>query len=119
MPNNARQPHPMARLFSRHAREAVANGPLFRPTGPDTTPHREDGCCVIGALIHEDFPGVPLEGELRMPGHWTTCVMRERLGRPLSEWREKALQNMMGRNDRGDYADPQKLRRDLLGEVRP
>lgn len=44
--------HRGARLFTLSARRAVADGPLFnRQIGRGGAFVREDGCCVVGALL--------------------------------------------------------------------
>ncbi len=90
-------PLPGVRDYPEAIRRKVAEGPLFeierRAGGSKVVYVNAEGDCVAQALVRHEPPR----------------------SRAIPDERLRLIHELIERNDRGDYADRDKLRRDLLG----
>jgi hypothetical protein len=123
MPKHARQPHPAALIFSEQTRRRVADGSLFDHCEAfpglklGSSPClNADNRCVIGALMATEWPEHFQGGSYAHPDVVFAADAIEWWCAGLPPGKRQWLGKMAAKNDRGDYADRAKLRRDLLGE---
>lgn len=112
--------HPAAAIFSERSRRAVADGPAFARQTTDGQFVRPDGCCLVGALIREEWPGTFARPDVIPTPLALAHILLDRgvVSAPLGlpEWAIVGdVLDLMDRNDEGYYALGDVLRRDLLG----
>lgn len=125
------QTHRGAAFFPAEARRAVAEGPLFvRQSAKGAAMVREDGCCVVGALLRAVGVGFDADGNLTdeatlLAIPCATTALQRATGRDpdtITPYTEEVgdIMALMDLNDEGAFAGEggrENLRRALLGRV--